>query len=285
MQERLAGQFLSDLRCLDLRKWWIKMARIVAGVGVPHTPMFPATVRVGDPENETARMYQRVKEQLDEVNFFLDNYPAIGVGVAESTQGPNDNTPGLTPRTLVVNEGLAEHVRVATVLDGFDGSVVQQFTLDHGWMVPLHYLQPRPAVALVPVFVNGLLPPLPSAQRAWDLGRSTGAAVASWPSQLRVAVVASGSFSLDVGGHFIAPKQIFGVPEPRWAERVQDFLLAGEVEDLVHATTRVQMAAAGNVAGEILDWIAMLGAIGGGIPTSLEMQTHFGHGFGFWGVE
>jgi hypothetical protein len=67
MQERLAGQFLSDLRCLDLRKWWIKMARIVAGVGVPHTPMFPATVRVGDPENETARMYQRVKEQLDEV--------------------------------------------------------------------------------------------------------------------------------------------------------------------------------------------------------------------------
>src|ERR1700712_3259863 len=100
------------------------MATIVAGIGVPHTPAFAANVKADDPDDETASAYGRIAEQLDAVEadvvgmfstdhlntFFLDNYPALGVGVATQTSGPNDGTPGLKHVELSVHRDLAESI-------------------------------------------------------------------------------------------------------------------------------------------------------------------------------
>ncbi|MCA1646337.1 MAG: hypothetical protein LC797_13065 [Chloroflexi bacterium] len=67
------------------------MAEIVAGFGVPHTPMFPALVAREGPRCETAQLYRTVAQHLEAVRpdamvifdsdhlntFFLSNYPTV----------------------------------------------------------------------------------------------------------------------------------------------------------------------------------------------------------------
>jgi hypothetical protein len=62
-----------------------------------------------------------------------------------------------------------------------------------------------------------------------------------------------------------------------------DLLRAGEIETLLAEATEAQMLRAGNVGGEILNWIAMLGAIGGTRkPTWIAPQMANGHAYGVW---
>ncbi len=50
----------------------------------------------------------------------------------------------------------------------------------------------------------------------------------------------------------------------------------------VAAATPDRLRAAGNVSGECLNWIALLGAVGGRRPTFLEMDTFGGNAFAAW---
>lgn len=274
------------------------MARIVAGIGVPHTPAFASTVQRDDPDNEVAVFYRRIAEQLEAANvdvlvvfdtdhlntFFLDNWPLISVGVAPGTSGPNDFTPGLPHVELAIDEPFAEHIRNSCIVDDFDVSLTQEFTIDHSILVPLHFIRPQNDIPVIPVFISTHMHPVPAAERCLALGRAVRDAIATWPADVRVAVMGSGSFSLDVGGPDIFPAKIFGVPAPEWVDRVAAFVHAGDVDGLVAASTRAQMRAAGNVGGEILNWIAMLGAVDAGPPTTFDMQAPFGHGYGFWSI-
>jgi hypothetical protein len=274
------------------------MSRVVAGIGVPHTPAFASAVQRDDPDNEVAVFYRRIAEQLDAVKadvlvifdtdhlntFFLDNWPLISVGVAPHTSGPNDFTPGLPEVRLPIDQALAEHVRNSLIVGDFDIALTQEFTVDHSILVPLHFIRPANDIPVVPVFISTHLHPVPAAERCLALGKAVKDAVEAWPGDLRVAVMGSGSFSLDVGGPDIFPTKIFGVPAPDWVARVAGFLEAGDVDGLVAAATRTQMRQAGNVGGELLNWIAMLGACGAGVPTTLDMQAPFGHGYGFWSI-
>jgi protocatechuate 4,5-dioxygenase beta chain len=202
--------------------------------------------------------------------------------VAASTSGPNDGTPALPRLSLAVPELLAAHVRDSCIESDFDVALTQEFTVDHSVLVPLHYLCPGADIPLLPVFINGLVPPLPAATRCFALGRAVRDAVTAWPDDLRVAIVASGSFSLEVGGPAVDPGAVFGVPAPEWAEQVTRWLADGDSEALVRAATRSRLEAAGNVGGELLNWIAMLAAANADKPVSLDLQPRFGHGFGFW---
>ena len=272
------------------------MARIVAGIGVPHTPTFPSTVAVDDATNETSRYFQQLADQLgavradvllmfdsDHLNtFFLDNMPQLSIGVAASTSGPNDATPGLAAVNLAVPEPLAAYVRDSCIEADFDVALTQDFTVDHSILVPLHYLRPQADIPLLPVFINGLVPPFPRSARCWEFGAAVRAAVESWPDELRVVVMGSGSFSLEVGGPAINVDSVSGVPAPEWAARIHDMIAAGDTEQLVSQATQAQMLSAGNIGGELLNWIAMLSAIEGGTPDTLELQPQFGHGYGFW---
>jgi len=194
------------------------MAEIVAAFGVPHAPAFPAQVAREGPNCETARLYAQVAEHVAAVapdvlivftddhfnTFFLDNFPTFAIGVADTTAGPNDQTP--MPHYKVAVPGpLAAHVRATTLEHGFDIALVQDFDVDHAVMVPLHFLTPRMQIPVLPIFVNALAPPLPTARRCYALGAAIRAAVESWPEPLRVAVIGSGSFSLEIGGPKIPP--------------------------------------------------------------------------------
>jgi hypothetical protein len=72
------------------------------------------------------------------------------------------------------------------------------------------------------------------------------------------------------------------VPDPAWAETIIGYLRDAKTNELLEAATSQRMARGGNVAGELLNWIAMLGVVGDRKPRFLEPQMEHGHAYGVW---
>jgi len=215
--------------------------------------------------------------------FFLDNLPIFAVGVGDDFTGPNDEVRTVPVQTVQSRTDIAAHLRNAAVHAGFDVALLQDYSVDHSVFVPLHFMTPKLNIPVIPIFISGHVPPLPPAQRCFALGAAIGQAVKSWREPLRVAMFGSGSFSLEVWGPRIAPGKTDGVPDPDWVTRVMGLLEGAQTETLLKESTEAQLLKAGNVGGEILNWIAMLGSIGGGRkPTWIAPQMANGHAYGVW---
>jgi gallate dioxygenase len=272
------------------------VAEIVGALGVPHTPFFPSLVEREGPQCETARFFASVTKELeamrpdlivmydtDHLNtFFLDNLPVFAVGVTEAFKGPNDEPRSVPIYTIKSRPDVAGHLRRICVEDGFDLALTEHFTVDHSVVVPLHFMTPAMRIPVIPIFVSGHIPPLPSARRCYELGTTVKGAIESWPEELRVVVIGSGSFSLEVFGPRIAPGKSDGVPDPDWARRVCTLIEQGSTQALIKEATQDQMLRAGNVGGELLDWIAMLGAVGEHRPKFVTPQMDQGHAYAAW---
>ena len=272
------------------------MAEIVGALGVPHTPYYPSLVEREGPTCETARFFAAARTELeamrpdlilmydtDHLNtFFLDNLPVFAIGVTTAFKGPNDEPRSVPIYTIKSRADVAAHLRRVCMEAGFDLAMTQQFTVDHSVVVPLHFMTPGMNVPVVPIFVSGHVPPLPTAKRCYELGVAVKWAVESWPEKLRVVVVGSGSFSLEVYGPRIAPGRSDGVPDPGWAQRICRLIAQGATRTLIEEATQDRMLRAGNVAGELLDWIAMLAAVGDRRPKFVMPQMEQGHAYAAW---
>ena len=272
------------------------MAQIVGGFGVPHTPIFPHFVKRDGPDCEIAKLFGAQKEQLaatrpdlivmfdtDHLNtFFLDSLPVFALGIDKTFRAPNDEPRDVPNYVVPSSPGLAAHLRQAGIAAGFDVGMTQNVSVDHSVTVPLHFLTPEMNVPVVPFFISGHVPPLPSAQRCYALGQAVGRAIEAWPETKRVVVMGSGSFSLEVGGPRMAHGRTDGVPDPDWCARVIKLLEGQQIDTLLNEATEHQMLKAGNVGGELLNWIAMLGAIGNRKPNYVAPQMQNGHAYGVW---
>ena len=221
------------------------VAEIVGALGVPHNPFSALLVaQGGDGAAEPRRLYGAAAGHLhamrpdtlivfttDHYNLFFDvSVPIFAIGVAESTSGPSDY-PMLPHYEIAVDAVLAKQIQTAVVDDGFDVGMSQEFELDHTITAPLGVMIPRMDVALVPLWISTSMRPIPSAQRCHALGRAIRHAVERSPLERRVAVVASGAFSFEVGGPRMSEDSHVGVPDPEWALRVTELLAAGDVDD------------------------------------------------------
>ena len=241
------------------------MAEIVMGIGVPHNPMAPKQVLEEGPTSETGALYRRVAEQVEAVepdllvvfdsdhfvNFFFDNFPAFCIGVVDETWGPDETRVEMPRYTVRVHEALARGLLEYALASEFDVASKEEMVLDHSILVPLHFLTPRMHIPIVPVYIRGLARPLPLSRRCWALGRMVGRFIQEqWPGAERVGVLGSGSFSLEVGGPRI------GQTDYPWVRTLVDHLRHGRTAEIVQAATTERMLAAGNVSGELLNWIA-----------------------------
>src|SRR5919198_5122513 len=261
------------------------------GIGVPHNPMAPKQVLEEGPTSRTGALYARVREQLEAVgpdllvvfdsdhfvNFFFDNFPTFCIGIVDSAWGPDESRLEMPKYTVPVHEAFARHLLDFALNREFDVASKEEMVLDHSILVPLHFLTPRMHIPIVPVYIRGLAPPLPLARRCLALGRMVREFIERWPGRERVAVLASGSFSLEVGGPRIDRTDL------DWLNGVVELLRAGRVDALVERATTERMLAAGNVSGELLNWIALAGALDGTRPTFVEPQH--GHAYAVWHPE
>src|SRR5207248_1731114 len=92
-------------------------------------------------------------------------------------------------------------------------------------------------------------------------GQMVSAAIEALPGSQRVAVIASGVLSGDIGGPRAHPGGPGGPPDEAWVRFGLDCMRTANTNDLLNATTRDRLRQAGNVAGEILNWIALLGVV------------------------
>jgi protocatechuate 4,5-dioxygenase beta chain len=271
------------------------MAEIVAGIGVPHSPHYPSQIARDGPE-ETARVYREVAGHLDAVRadaivviandhfntFFMNNFPTFAIGVADTTFGPNDQTK-MPHYDLKVQSALAAHLRDVCIKDGFDLAVTQEFGIDHAMLVPLHYITDGVKTPMVPIWVNAFVAPLPTARRCYVLGKSVRNAIETMPEKLRVAVLGSGSFSLEIGGPKINPGKRNSVPDIEWSKHIHRRLQRAEIDELVAEATPERMGQAGNIGGELLNWMVLLGAIGTHKPRYLaDHNDKDGHAYAVW---
>jgi aromatic ring-opening dioxygenase catalytic subunit (LigB family) len=275
------------------------MAEIVGAFGVPHTPHFPTLVARGAPvAAELERLYGTVASHLEAVQadtillltsdhyniFFEQCLPIFSIGVAECARGPSDY-PDLPAIDVRIDAELARGIQRHVVRAGFDVGMSQEFELDHAATVPLHFLTPRLDVPIVPLFTSAFVRPIPTSQRCHALGRAIREALEGTPDRTRVAVVATGSFSLEIGGPRISADSHTGVPSPQWVERVVSLLRSGDVARLVREATDEQLDRAGNAGGELLDWIEMLATFDPRPPAFLEAQPEHGHAYAAWPID
>jgi aromatic ring-opening dioxygenase catalytic subunit (LigB family) len=271
------------------------MAELVAAIGVPHSPHYPGQFAKDGPE-ETPRLYREVKAHLDAARpdaiviiandhfntFFLNNFPTFAIGVADTTFGPNDQTK-MPSYKLQVHVPLAEHLRRVGIGEGFDLAVTQEFGIDHAMLVPLHYLTDGITTPVIPIWVNTFVKPLPSARRCHALGQALRSAIESFPQKLRVAVIGSGSFSLEIGGPKIDPGKRNSVPDLAWSKHIHARVKEARIDELIAESTPERMWQAGNIGGELLNWIVTLGVIGKDKPRYIaDHDEKDGHAYAAW---
>ncbi len=274
------------------------MADIVFAGGVPHNPFFPPMVEAGGPfADELRRLYGAVGERLvasrpdviivfttDHYNAFFEvSVPIFSICTAELAPGPCDY-PNLRQYEVAVDAPLARELQRHLVESEFDVGASQEVMLDHTITAPLSLMIPDIDIPLVPFFVSTSMRPIPSARRCRALGAAISAGLSAGGGERRVALLASGGFSFDVGGPRISEDSHVGVPDPVWLEHVVARLRVGEVDALVPEITPQQLVRAGNAAGEILNWIVVLGAFDPRPADFIEPQPDQGHAFAAWSL-
>src|SRR5205823_12497606 len=87
-------------------------------------------------------------------NFFLDNYPAVCIGVGEESDGPPEPWMKDFPhRMLAGHPGLALHLAEQAMRAGLEPSVSHRLKLDHGTCILLWRLVIDPLATIHPLLV------------------------------------------------------------------------------------------------------------------------------------
>jgi hypothetical protein len=105
---------------------------------------------------------------------------------------------------------------------------------------------------VVPIMINTLAPPFPSARRCLELGRVIGEFARHWPA--RIGVVATGGMSHDPG------ERNHGLIDSEFDRRFLGCMGRGDIAALRQYTSR-ELCAAGAGAVELLTWVALAGVL------------------------
>src|SRR3989442_1024439 len=127
------------------------------------------------------------------VNFFINTLPSICVGMGEEPEGPAEPWMKDCPfKKIAGHPKLANHILQTALERDFEPSVSHHLTLDHGFCIPLwRGGAASPPPPLPPIFYP-ISPPPPPAPRPPQCGGLIGAAVRTYPEDIRVAVLATG---------------------------------------------------------------------------------------------
>jgi protocatechuate 4,5-dioxygenase beta chain len=195
------------------------------------------------------------------LNFFLDKMPTFAIGAAPEYRNADEGWGIPTLPTFPGDQDLSWHLIESLVQEEFDVTTCQEMLVDHAFTLPMALLWPGQGgwpVRTVPVCINTVQYPLPSAARCYKLGQAIGRAIQSWDTDARVVVLGTGGLSHQLDGRragFI--NKAFDlefmdrlVTEPEWVTRYSTV-------DLVEL--------AGTQGIELLMWVAARAALGQGV--------------------
>jgi 2,3-dihydroxyphenylpropionate 1,2-dioxygenase len=126
-------------------------------------------------------------------NFFLNGMPTFCIGRASHYEGPIEEWLRIPKGRVAGDVQLANELIDACLDGGFDPLFSDELLFDHATYLPLHFLNPNMAVPVVPVIINTLTPPMPSAKRCFAFGEFLGQVLHR--SEKRIALIATGGLS------------------------------------------------------------------------------------------
>ena len=255
------------------------MTTIVGGVGTSHVPAIANAIRnewFDDPYwAPFFRGYEPVRGWLEKMrpdvavvfyndhglNFFLDAMPTFAIGAADHYSSADEGWGIGTVEPFQGDSALSWHV-VEQVMDaGFDLTTCQEMNVDHGFWIPISLLWPtRPeAMRVIPLHINTVQHPMATAARCEALGSAVGRAVRSWPGNERVVFIGSGGLS-----HQLEGKRA-GFLNPEFDAECMDALASGDTQMITSHSIPELVELAGSQGVEVVNWLAMRGAIGGAV--------------------
>ena len=216
-------------------------------------------------------------------NFFLDNLPALCIGIGETHEGPPEPfMRDFAPNPIPGDPALGQHLLETALAADFEPALSYHLRLDHGLCLPLARMALPRMPRIVPILINGLEPPMLSYRRCFAWGRLLRRAVADYPRATRVAILATGGLSHSIG-------------EPSMGAIDEDFdrrcLAAFERRDEVPLIKILEHSAttAGNGAHEIRNWAVAHGAAGGRGFVLLDYlpapEVYVGCAFAVWRLD
>ncbi len=185
-------------------------------------------------------------------NFFFDNMPAFCVGRADHYFGPVEPWLRVERTRVPGNAALAAELLRSLYAEGVDPSYSDEMELDHGTMVPIHFLLSGRMKPVVPIIFNTLSEPMPSSDSCFRFGEAVGAALAK--SERKVALIATGGLSHAPG------ERRHGVIDSDFDAEFLDNL-ANRRHDALRALSHERMTRAGGGTHECRAWIALAGAV------------------------
>ena len=248
------------------------MADIVCAMAMTHSPGLTGWFASAPEEHQAlalralGEMRQRLHAARPDVivafsndhllNWPINNTPEYTVGIGEEHVGPADwydEWLALGKYRIPGHPGIARHIVNEGARRRIAFAYLRRMQFDDGISVPMHYLNPDGAIALVPVTMNCTVPPIPTPERAYHVGATLRDLLRAYPGHERIAVLATGGLSHEPGG-----PRYFWVDEEfdRW---FLDLLKRGDHGALLRECTleRMEDAGSGGTA-ELLAWILVL---------------------------
>jgi protocatechuate 4,5-dioxygenase beta chain len=252
------------------------MAEIAWGLATSHVPSIGAAMDGGKTQDPYWKPlfdgYQPARDWMaahlpdiavivynDHANAFdLDVVPTFAIGVDEWYPVADEGWGRRPVPDVRGAPDLSLHLVEKLIDDGFDLTMCQRMEVDHGLTVPLSIFCPDPGdawpCAVVPLLVNVIQYPQPTAARCYQLGKALGRAIRSFDRDVTVAVFGTGGMSHQLAG------ERAGFINSRFD---QWFLKAieSDPESLTRLSREEYVREAGSEGIELIMWLIMRGAL------------------------
>ena len=273
------------------------MATIAFGAALSHSPLMNFPISKDHEQLERFKLaVQGLAAQLSETKpdvlvvfgpdhfrtLFFDLMPAFVIGSGKVAGWGDWDTPS---GPFATKPDLAQHILEHVLQDGFEPAFSRDLKVDHGITQPIQLMNFE-ETAILPIVINAAGKPLPMPSRCHAFGASVGRAIASFPEDLRVAVLASGGLSHDPpapsdenalhgrtngfagnrGRESALMNRVAALQariNPDWDRMVLSHFAAGSAKALAsNLTTESIFEAAGSGGQEIRTWIALAATLG-----------------------
>ena len=251
------------------------MAKIVGGITTSHIPAIGIAMAKGLQEDPYWKLffdgYKPIQAWLENVkpdiavivyndhglNFFLDTVPTFAIGAAPHYQNEDEGWGIPVLPTVQGNPEFSWHLIESVMAEEFDLTMCQEMVVDHGLMIPMTLMWDHTKswpVEVVPLAVNVVQHPLPTAQRCYKLGQALGRAIEAYGEDKKVVVFGTGGMSHQLQG------ERSGFINKEFDRMFMDKMV-DDPEALAKLTMTEFLDQSGSEGAELIMWLVMRGAL------------------------
>jgi protocatechuate 4,5-dioxygenase, beta chain len=195
------------------------------------------------------------------LNFFLDKVPTFALGCADIYENADEGWALKPVAPFKGDAALSWHIAESLVEQEFDICTCQEMKVDHGFVNPIRALYGTHEVwpvTTIPLAVNTVQHPVPTAARCYKLGQALRRAVESYEEDLKVVVFGTGGLSHQLQG------ERAGLIDVEFDLECMD-RIASDPEWMTKFSNTDIMRRAGTEGIETIMWLVMRGALQPGV--------------------